>query len=293
MGFANVAAIVDAELAGKVKLTSFRKVPAVTTVAGTWYDNSMAPGNPIPQYYAATPMTHTPLARSTDGGIDHGGNVSPSTKHVREIMALTVTAGGVPQRLILLDYLAFVPFCDMGTTAEQTTTNPAYVLPRYPNGDGVQIMAVLVAPHALAADTFKVKYVNQSGVADRETPLHGMTNATAVNGTLLTTLTRVASDTATRSPFLCLAPGDTGVRRIQSVTCTAGTDIGLFSLVLVQPTASLYLRGVDAPTEVDFLLNRGMTLPVVKDDAYLNFISHPAGSLSGAQLLGLAKFVWS
>ena len=86
---------------------------------------------------------------------------------------------------------------------------------------------------------------------------------------------------------------DTGVRRIQSVTCTAGTDIGLFSLVLVQPTASLYIRGVDAPAEVDFLVNRGMTLPVVKDDAYLNFISHPAGSLSGAQLLGLAKFVWS
>jgi len=290
VGFANVAAIVDAELAGKVKLTSFRKVPAVTTVAGTWYDNSMAPGNPLPQYYAAAPMAHTPLGRALDGGIDHGGDVSPSTKHLREIMALTVTAGGVPQRLILLDYLAFVPFCDMGTTAEQTTTNPAYVLPRYPTGDGVQIMAVLVAPHALAADTFSVRYTNQSGDGSRVTPLHTMTNATSVNGTLLTTLTTGAG---TRSPFLCLQAPDTGVRSIQGVTCTAGTDIGLFTLVLVKPLADLYLRGVDAPTEVDFLVNRGGTLPVVKDDAYLNFISHPAGSLSGAQLLGLAKFVWS
>jgi hypothetical protein len=293
VGFANLAAVVDAELAGKVKQTSFRKVPAVVTVAGTWYDNSMAPGNPIPQYYAAAPLNATALARSTDGGIDHGGAVSPSTKHLRELLVLNVTAGGVPQRLIMLDYLAFIPFCDMGTTAEQSVLNPTFTLPRYATGDGVQMMAVLVAPHALANDTFKVKYVNQSGVADRETPLHGMTNATAVNGTLLNTLTRVASDTTTRSPFLCLQAGDTGVRRIQSVTCTAGTDIGLFTLVAVKPLADLYIRGVDAPTEVDYILDRGCTLPEVKDDAYLNFISHPAGSLSGAQLLGLAKFVWS
>lgn len=290
MGFANVRAVVDAELAGKSWYTGFRKTPAVVTVAGTWYDYSMAPGYPVPQYYAAAPLTHAPLSQSIDGGIPHGGAVSPSTKHLRQLLAINGTAAAVPQRLVLLDYIAFVPFIDMGTTAEQATLNPAYVLPRHATGAGVLMMAVLVAPHALAGDTFLVRYTNQSGTENRVTPLHTMTTATAVNGTILTTAT---SGTGRRGPFLCLQAGDTGVRSIQGITVTAGTDIGLFTIVLVKPIADLVIRGIDAPVERDYLTDAGCTLPVVADNAYLNFITHPNGSLSGAQTLGTAKFVWT
>jgi hypothetical protein len=288
-GFDNVTGLVDAQLAGKVKYTFFRKAPAVVTGAGTWFDYSMAPGNPAPQYYAAAPLVAQTMSRSGDGGIQHGGDVSPSTKYLRKITAMVVAAAGVPQRLYALDYLMFYPFVDMGTPDEQTMTN-VQTLTRYTDGDGVQIMAVLVAPHGLVGDTFFVTYTNQDGVAGRITPLHTMSTAISVNGTILTTQ---QAGTGRFGPFMTLQSGDTGVRSIEAVQCTAGTDVGLFTLVLVQPLAELTVREITAPVEIDFFLMAGAKLPPVVDDAYLNFITCPNGSLTGVQLNGDATFVWT
>ena len=287
MGFANVAELVDADLAGHGVYTGFRKVPAVVTGAGTWYDYSMAPGNPAPQYYAAAPLVAQTMSRA-DGGIPHGGNVAPATKYLRKITAMVVAAAGVPQRLMLCDYLLFYPFVDMGTTDPQPMTN-TQTLTRYTDGAGVQIMAILVAPHSLVGDTFTVTYTNSAGDTGRVTPAHTMSTAVSVNGTILTTQQTGAGRFG---PFLTLQAGDTGVRSIESVQCAAGTDVGLFTLVLVKPLAELTVRGIDAPTEKDFYLDAGAKLPAVVDGAYLNFITCPNGSLSAVPLFGDARFVW-
>lgn len=287
MSFANVAALGNISEQGK--FLTFRKVPAVVTVAGSWYDYSMAPGNPAPQYYAAAPLTAQVLARSTDGGLHHGANVSPSKKYLRKITAMSVAAAGVPQRVYLLDYLMFYPFVDMGTTDAQAMTN-TQILTRSTDGDGVQMMAVLVAPHGLAGDSFLVNYTNSDGVAGRVTPLHTMNTSVAVNGTLLPTQ---RSGAGRFGPFMALQGTDSGVRSIESVTCTAGTDVGLFTMVLVKPLAEFTIRGIDAPTEKDFYLQSGGKLPLIEDDAYLNFISCPNGSLTGVPLLGDLSVVWT
>lgn len=277
----------DAENAGQLNIFSFRKVPAVVTAQGTWYDYSMAPGNPAPQYYAAAPLTAQTMTRSGDGGLYHGLDVAPAAKYLRRLLISCVTAGGAVQRFTLLDYLMFYPFVDMGTADPQPLTN-VQTLPRYTDGEGVKVMAVLVAPHSLVGDTFFVTYTNQDGVAGRVTPLHNMTNAVSVNGTILTT----AQSSAGRiGPFLALQAGDTGVRSIESVQCTAGTDVGLFTLVMVKPLASISLREITAPVEKDFYLD-DKVLPVIEDDAYLNFISCPMGSLTGAALNGIIETVW-
>jgi len=288
MGFASIAGIVSADTAGQTKYVTYRKVPAVVTGAGTWYDYSMAPGNPAPQYYAATPLSAQVLARSTDGGFQHGGNVAPLTKYVRRVTAMAVSAAGVPQRLTLCDYLMFYPFVDMGTADVQTMDN-TQVLTRSTDGVGVRIMAVLVAPHGLVGDSFTVTYTNSAGVAGRVTPAHTMSTAIAVNGTILTTQ---QTGQGRNGPFLTLQAGDVGVRSIESVQCAAGTDVGLFTLVLVKPLAELTVREITAPTEKDFLLNSAAKLPVVDDDAYLNFIACPNGSLTGIPLLGDLTFLW-
>jgi hypothetical protein len=287
MSFANVAALGNISEQGK--FLTFRKVPAVVTVAGSWYDYSMAPGNPAPQYYAAAPLTAQVLARSTDGGLHHGANVSPSKKYLRKITAMSVAAAGVPQRVYLLDYLMFYPFVDMGTTDAQAMTN-TQVLTRSTDGDGVQMMAVLVAPHGLSGDSFLVNYTNSDGVAGRVTPLHTMNTSVAVNGTLLPTQ---QSGAGRFGPFMALQGTDSGVRSIESVKCTAGTDVGLFTMVLVKPLAEFTIRGIDAPTEKDFYLQSGGKLPLIEDDAYLNFISCPNGSLTGVPLFGDISFVWT
>jgi chitodextrinase len=288
VGFANIAAVADAEVAGQTTYTYFRKVPAITTVQGVWLDLSMIPGSPPPQYYAAAPLTAQPLSRSADGGIRHGGNVSPSTKYLRRWMIWSVVnAAAVPQRFYLLDYLMFYPFVDMGTTDAQVMTN-VQTLPRWADGEGVKIMAVLVAPHSLIGDSFTVTYTNSEGTAGRVTPAHTMTTGAAVNGTILTTQSAGAGRFG---PFLALQAGDTGVRSIESVTCTAGTDVGLFTLVLVKPTADLTIRELTAPAEKDFL-RESARLPVIVDDAYLNIITCPVGSLASRGVDGDMTFVW-
>ena len=165
-GFDSIRSLVDAELVdGAVKFSTWRKQPTQTTASGFWFDLSMSPGNPVPQYYAASPAVSVAMRQSTDGGIFHGGAVSPARKYVREIMAMTVTATAVPMPMILLDYLLFYPFLDESTTDEQFLTN-SVPLPRYADGAGVQMMAIVVAGQT-GGQQFFVTYTNSQGVAGR------------------------------------------------------------------------------------------------------------------------------
>ena len=273
---------------GATTYAGWRKAPAVVTAQGFWQDLSMAPGNPRPNYYASSPLVAATLAHSTDGGIYHGKNVSPSTKHVARIMAMTVTAGAVPLPMILCDYLLYYPFVDEGTVDEEQVMDNTVTLSRYATGDNVQMMAVVVASHTAGGATFTVNYTNSAGVAGRTSQAVKL-NTQFVNGTIVTTATATAQ---CFGPFIPLQSGDTGVRSVQGVTVASPGDVGLFTLVLVKPLADVSLRGIDAPVEVDFRLDRP-SLPVVVDDAYLNWLVMANGSLTGANILGDITTVWS
>ena len=100
----------------------------------------------------------------------------------------------------------------------------------------------------------------------------------------------ILSTAVAGGPFIGLQNGDTGVRSVESVTML-GIDVGLFTLVLVKPLCQMSIRGIDAPVEID-LLKDFSQCPQVQDDAYLNFIVHPGGTLAAAPIHGYAKFVW-
>ena len=286
MGFANVRALVDAETSGQGRFATWRKAPTQTTGAGIWFDLSMSPGNPVPNYYIGTPGAFVPLKRSTDGGLDHGGSVAPAQKMLRQFTALTLTAAATPLPVILCDYLGHYPFLDESVTDEQPLDN-TQAPTRWLADKAVQMMPVVVAGQT-GGQTFSVKYTNQDGVADRITPPHLMTTQ-AVNGTVLSSAGAAAGSVG---PFMCLQDGDTGVRRVQSVTFNGTGDIGLMSLVLIKPIASFSLRGIDAPTETDYLEDAPQ-MPVIPDDAYLNMICLPSGTLSGAALHGMIETCWN
>lgn len=285
-GFANVKAVADAELDGKSTYATWRKSPSQVSSAGVWFDLSMSPGNPVPQYYAASPGAAKALAQSTDGGIFHGGNVSPATKHLKRFTALTLTATALPMPLMLCDYLLFYPFIDEGTTDEQLLDNTV-TLPRHTDGAGVQIMAVSVAGRT-GGQTFRVTYTNQDGVAGQVSRTVTQTTA-AANGNVVTTDRAVLNCSG---PFIPLAAGDTGVRSIESVQMISGPDVGLFALVLVKPVAQAMIRGIDAPVEVNYLTDFAQ-LPVIADDAYLNLIACPLGTLAATAIHGDITTVWS
>ena len=281
---ANVAEILAAYDAGQSHYRSWRKVPTQTTASGIWFDLSMSPGNPVPQYYAAAPLSAIRLARSTDGGLDHGPAQSGYTKHLHKFLALTTTATAAPLPMILCDYLLYYPFIGMDA-GEQSMTNDV-ALSRYTDGAGVMVMAVEVASQVGGASFF-ITYTNSAGVAGRITPTVTC-NTQTVNGTIITSAPKTLG---TAGPFIPLAHGDSGDGSIEKIEFLTG-DVGLISLVLVKPLASHSIYDITGPSESDFLIDKGV-LPTIVDDAYLNMIVHPVGTLAAAPIIGEIQTFWS
>lgn len=284
--FRSFKELIDAEEAGQSTLFGWRKAPTQTTGSGIWFDLSMSPGNPVPNFYAAAPLIGKALAQSTDGGLFHGATPGGTyTKHLRRIMGLTVTTTAVPLPCILLDYLLYYPFVDMSVTdAQDMIVGDA--LPRYTTGAGVQIMAVEVASQ-IGGVSFFVTYTNSDGVAGR-TSSTVTCNTQTVNGTIIST---APATLGCAGPFIPLQAGDSGVRSIETCTFLTG-DVGLISLVLVKPLASFAIYDITGPAERDMILD-GVQLPEIKSDAYLNLICYPSGTLSGAQIMGTIETVWN
>lgn len=285
MAVQGIKNIVDAEIDGKMNTYNFRKNPSQVTTAGLWFDLALSPGNPIPKYWFGTPLAATPISQSADGGFFHGANVSPSKKYLRKLTLIPTSATGLPMKVMICDYLMYYPLVDDGTTDPQVMDN-TQTLPRYTDGAGVQVMAVSVAGRT-GGQSFYITYTNQDGVSNR-TSATVMQNSSAALGVVVTSATATNANTCL---FIPLQEGDTGVRSIESVTML-GADVGLFSLVLVKPLATSAILELTAPVEKDFLIESG-NLPEIKDDAYLNLVCIPNGSLSGVGILADMKVVWS
>ena len=285
-GFRNLRELTDAQDAGQYLYASWRKQPTQATGAGIWFDLSMSPGNPAPNYYIGSPNVFTPLKQSTDGGLRHGGNVNAlgKKKFLRKLMALTPTATAAPLSCILMDYVGFYGFIDESVLDEQFMDN-TLAPTRYADGKGVQLMPVVVAGQT-GGQPFTVNYTNSEGVAGRVTRPAVMTTQ-FVNGTILHSI-QANAGYPNNGPFLPLQQGDSGVRSVESVTIGGIGDVGLFALVLVKPLATFSLFGIDAPTEVDYWQDAA-AMPEILDDAYLNLIALPNGSLSGAPIHGVLE----
>jgi hypothetical protein len=286
----NYADLAQDHIDGKTKYTIFRKVPTVTTGAGIWFDLSMSPGIPSPNYYvgalaAATQMVRTPAIGKIDGGIDHGPDVSPDIKQLLRLMVMVQTpTTAVPLPMILADYLMCYAFIAQDA-GDQAMTN-VNTLPRYTTGAGVQVMPILVGAQ-VGGTQFYITYTNSNGQSGRVSQTVTC-NTQTVNGTLLTTAPGTAGAGA---PFIPLQAGDTGVRSIESVTYLA-SDIGLMTLVLVKPLATINVYDISAPSEVIYPIDKG-TAPVIVDDAFLGLICCPSGTIAAANIIGEMETVWS
>ena len=285
MSIVNTKQLIDAELEGRVRQYVWRKTPSQASTAGIWFDTSMSPGNPPAQYYIGSILSSTVLARSTDGGLYHGANVSPSTKYLRSITTMTSTATALPMPMILCDYLMVYPFVDMSVTDQQDMTN-TNVLTRYTDGKGVQVMAVLTNA-GVGGQSFFFTYTNSDGVSGRTSQTVQMNTATAI-GSIITS--SVSTVNQSGNPFIGLQAGDSGVQSIQSVTML-GADVGLFALVLVKPLLWTAINEITAPYEKDALLIGG-DIPRIYDDAFLGFLALPRGTLAATALIGDIKVVW-
>lgn len=281
-GFVNVKDYASAHDEGRTGFCSLRKVPSQASTAGWWADLSMASGNPLPNYYAATPLAAAVL----DGGkgIYHGDDKSPQSLHLTDLGLMTPTAGLVGQYK-LLDYLLYYPFVD-GDDADPQVMDNTVSLPRYESGEGVQVMAVAVAP-TTGGGSFVFSYIDSDG-NPQTSPVQVCTTTSASITNLVTSQPAVAS---VSGPFLTLAQGSKGVRSITSAQFTVANG-GLLALVLVKPLADLAIREVNTMSEISYVTMRAGP-PRIYDGAYLNLIVNTAATIAAGQLAGFAKFAWS
>lgn len=281
----NLEQLIQAEEDGKVRQYTWRKTPSQVTTAGLWFDLSMSPGRPVPKYwFDAPPAIAKAVYYSTDGGLEHGGGVSPSEKYLRLTTGISTVATALPLTMILCDYLLYYPSIDDSNLDEQIMDN-AVTLPRYTDGEGVQAIAVSVAGRTGGA-SFYFTYTNSEGVSGRVSQTVFQNSAAAL-GTLLN---NGVNNNASAMPFIGLQSGDTGIRSIDSVFML-GADVGLFTLILVKPLGTSVIRGIDAPVEKDYFLEAGV-IPRIYDDAYLSFICLPQGTLAATALMGDIKIIW-
>lgn len=288
MAIKSIREAVLSELEGRARVTEWVKNVNQVTTQGIWYDVTGAAGNPrAKQWFDASPLTAQQIAQSADGGIFHGSNVSGDgyVKYLRKLRLQVISATPLPMPVILMDYLLYYPSIEDGNTDLQELDN-ALTLPRYTDGDGVQMIAVTISART-GGQNFVVTYTNQDGVAGRTSGTCTQ-NAAAAPGSIATTATATAG---MASPFITLQEGDTGVRSVQSVQML-GADTGFFAIVLVKPLASSLIRGLDAVYEKDFLMAAN-ELPEIKDDAYLSLIVLPNGSLSSVAIRGSLTSVWN
>lgn len=280
MPIASVGALVDAINAGQSRFCSFRKVPSQASTP-RWADLSMASGNPAPNYYASEPLVGATL----DGqrGIFHGFDLSPRELYLTDFGMVTPTAA-LARQYKLLDYLLYYPFVDMDDGDTQVMDNTV-ALPRYASGEGVQVMMVAVAP-TTGGGRFTFTYVNQDGV-EKVSPTQECGPSIANIASLMTSQ---GASVASVGPFLRLADGDTGVRRIvshQNVVLNGG----LGAYVLVQPLLDTAIYEINTMKEEALPMLKANP-PRIYDGAYLGLIIESSATIAGGRLAGFAKFAW-
>jgi len=281
---------------GNFKRTDWNKnfLPTTAAVAGEWHSLFRGGGNPGADAILNT-GTNLAFQALTDAtanatGIQHGGNVSPLTKHIVNASAFSAAATTMPAVLMLVDLLGFYRVTTVTTTTAQTTNNTV-TLPRYTDGAGVQAFFVNSNATALGAGTpnLSIGYTNSAGTASRVTPATLPIGKTAAaNGLILYSGTGAGK----YGPFVPLQAGDGGIRSIQTIQNSTSYVSGEYSVCLCKPLLTLPMTTIGVAAERD-LMNQIPSLPQIQDGACLNWLLYSgAATPVNSAFYGHLDFAW-
>lgn len=299
-GFPNCREMAQSFDEGRVWFSTFRKqIGATATIAGQWYDYSYASGNPIPNYYAASPLTATVL--DPFKGIIVPEMSGDEKQFIHRLTVMSSASGATVttsqnQHLMLLDYILYYPFVDMDDAGTDQIMDNTVTMPRYEDGVGVQIMVVAQSP-TIGGGRFTITYTDSDDVQQTTTsmfcaaaqPAGALVNAVAAPGGLVA--------------FVPLNAGVRGVKNIISANFSVANG-GLCAIVLVRPLYNTYIReecrrttsgnleSYGAATESESPRMKG-SMSEIKSGAFLGIIGMgAAGSLASSVLMGCIETVW-
>jgi hypothetical protein len=274
---------------GRTWLSTFRKVPsAAATVTGQWFDYSYAGGNPIPNYYAASPLVSAVL--EYDKGIIVPRMAGSERQFIHRLTVMSAGATSSLQPLYLLDYLLYYPFVDMDAAGEDQTMTQGPSLPRYTDGIGVQMMVIAQSP-TVGGGRFTITYTDTTDAQRTTTSMY--CGAAQPAGAVVSAVL----GTGGLTPFVPLEAGVQGVKRVDSVNFSVANG-GLCCVVLVktleqtQTLESCSVAGIGTAVEKEAVRGRP-GLVEIKDGAFLGLLGKgTAGSLASAPLVGILETVW-
>jgi hypothetical protein len=298
--FKNYRTLVQDVTGGNWALCQYRKAASATaTVTGQWFDYSYAPGMPVANYYAASPLVAETL--ESNKGL-YTPNLPAKTVYMKSWCAMSLASSGTSatnqnQHLMLLDYLLYYPFVDADAAGDLQEMTNVKTLPRYTTDKYLQMMVVSQSA-TTGGGNFTITYENQDGV-EHTTPIIYCA-AAQPPGALVSCIGNATST----APFVELAAGDTGVTRVKSVTMNVNNG-GLFCIVLVKPLVNSWVREEvrrrDATTFASYgdaamvesgILNAGY--PEIKNGAFLGIIGRGmGGSIASSILTGYIEYIWS
>ena len=250
-------------------------LPTTAAAAGEWHCLVKGTGNPATGsiYNTGTNLAFQATSESTAnaGGIQHGGDVSPATKHILNASAFTAAATTAPCILMLIDLLGFYRVTSVTTTTAQTTDNTV-TLPRYTNGAGVRAFMWNTNTTAMGAATpnLSIGYTNQAGTGSRATPTTLPIGKTAAaNGLILYSGTGAGKF----GPFMPLQSGDSGIRSIQTIQNSTSYVSGEYAVGLCKPLLTLPITTLGVAAERD-LVNQLPSMPQIVDGANLVWLMY-------------------
>lgn len=128
MGFSSINDFVnEVTNNGKIWHQDFVKTnsnPSVASVVGNCYDWATTLGSPVQNLYTGTALVaQTPTDVGVGGGIYHGGNVSPDTKHLINLCAYSAIGTAVPSTIMLCDTVMYYGGLNCRINTAQTLIN--------------------------------------------------------------------------------------------------------------------------------------------------------------------------
>lgn len=224
----------DKVIAGMQYPRDIAKAVTGTMVAGRpislWYLG----GVPSPAVAPTCGINGEILTSPVVGAIPFANPVSGNSYLAR--LQGQATISGVLQ---LVDRIWQNSGVDVTAITEQVFTNAEQIPARDANGEnvGVGVLCGVEISGTVGAGTptITIKYINQSGQTK-----------TAVN-----TIAVVASSVQGTFYPIGLASGDTGIKKLVSITLSATMTSGTISVVLYRPIARLELTGANVPNAID------------------------------------------
>lgn len=271
-----------------------------TTVAGgglnakIWWDMWPCTGDPAGGGYTGAAFTLRQFDDTVTGSILHGGNVAP-LQAALNYFAINGSVGN--SVLVLYDRVATYEACTYNANVQQNMTNTLAAQRYVSTGQpGLQIsIAAQTANGATPVNLTQLAYTNQAGTTGVALPA-----ATPVIPFIISGITAAGAGAEIICPndagngqtllFLNLAPGDTGVRKIESFT-TDAAQTGTFTYILNRPLAYLLQPTPGVQFETD-LLYQVFGIERVFDGACLSFFAWGGTTSASVVFTGRVDTVW-